>query len=207
MAPRKVAAAGDQTLREHLITTAERLLARRGATPTVRDIAQEAGVAAGVLYNHFADKEDLLAFALHAHVRSVEATLGAPPEPGVDPVETALTKFVERGLKLHEAILPAFTALLAQPEVLVRFRALTNPTADGRGLRQELVDFLAVERKQGRIATDADLEAAATMIIGACHEVVLPHLYGGTEVVVPNDFAATISRTVLHGIASPASNR
>ncbi|SDI07304.1 DNA-binding transcriptional regulator, AcrR family [Actinokineospora alba] len=201
MAPRKVAAAGDQTLREHLITTAERLLARRGATPTVREIAQEAGVATGVLYNHFADKEDLLALALHAHVRSVEATLGDPPRPGIDPVETTLTRFVERGLALHEAILPAFTALLAQPEVLVRFRALTNPTAGGRGLRQELADFLAAEQEQGRVAADADLEAAATMIIGACHEVVLPHLYGGTEVVVPKGFAAMVSWTVLHGIA------
>lgn len=202
MAPRKVAAAGDQTLREHLISTAERLLARRGATPTVRDIAQEAGVATGVLYNHFADKEDLLALALHAHVRSVEATLGAPPEPGADALDSTLARFVERGLALHEAILPAFTALLAQPEVLVRFRALTNPTADGRGLRQELADFLRAEQRLGRISPEADLDAASTMIIGACHEVVLPHLYGGTEVVVPDDFAATVTRTVLHGIGT-----
>lgn len=202
MAPRKVAAAGDQTLREHLISAAERLLARRGATPTVRDIAQEAGVATGVLYNHFADKEDLLALALHAHVRSVEATLGAPPEPGVGALDSTLTRFVERGLALHEAILPAFTALLAQPEVLVRFRALTNPTADGRGLRQELADFLRAEQRLGRISPDADLDAASTMIIGACHEMVLPHLYGGTEVEVPDEFAATVARTVLHGIGT-----
>lgn len=63
MSPRRAAVLrdgrGKQSLREHLIATAERLIARRDtAGLTVRDIAREAQVASGVLYNYFyfADK-------------------------------------------------------------------------------------------------------------------------------------------------------
>ncbi len=58
-------------LREHLIATAARLIDERGSAGlAVRDIAREAQVADGVLYNYFQDKEDLLArappYATHA---------------------------------------------------------------------------------------------------------------------------------------------
>lgn len=45
-------------LREHLVDTAERLLAEKqvGAI-TTREIARAAGVSDGVLYNYFADKD------------------------------------------------------------------------------------------------------------------------------------------------------
>ena len=84
MSPRRAAAlrgAGDgQNLREHLIAAAERLISSRGsAALTVREIAREAAVADGVLYNYFDGKEDLLANALAAHVRTIEAGLGDLP--------------------------------------------------------------------------------------------------------------------------------
>src|SRR5262249_61477702 len=48
-------------LREHLINTAEKLLTEKQAGAiTTREIARAAGVADGVLYNHFADKHDLI---------------------------------------------------------------------------------------------------------------------------------------------------
>lgn len=84
-------------------------MARRGtAGLTVCDIAREARVADGVLYNHFADKEDLLAQALHAHVRSVERSLGDLPEQaGTGGVEDNLRAYIAHGLALHTGILPA----------------------------------------------------------------------------------------------------
>ena len=61
-----------ENLREHLIRTAARLLGERGSAGlAVRDIAREAQVADGALYNYFEDKEDLLAQALLAHVATV----------------------------------------------------------------------------------------------------------------------------------------
>lgn len=181
-------------------------MARRGtAGLTVRDIAREAQVADGVLYNHFADKEDLLAQALHAHVHSVERSLGElPAAPGTGSVEDNLRAFVRYGLALHAAILPAFGGLLSQPKVLTRFAELPNPMAEGQGLRTYLAGYLSAEQKLGRVAAGADPETAATMIIGACHEVILPNLLRGTaaaDIQIPDGFADALVATAMAGLA------
>lgn len=207
MSPRRASVLrdGEQNLRDHLIAAAEALVARRGtAGITVRDIAREAKVADGVLYNHFADKEDLLAQALHAHVRTVERSLGRlPAQVGTGSVEDNLRAYITHGLALHAAILPAFAGLLAQPKVLERFAGLPNPMAGGQGLRTHLADYLRAERDLGRLAPHADPDMTATMIIGACHEVVLPVLLRGgpaTEAEVPDGFADGLVAAAMTGI-------
>jgi len=209
MAPRRAAALRDgaeRSLREHLVAVAERLVARRGvAGLSVREIAREAGVAIGVLYNHFGDKEELLALALHAHVRAVEAGLGDPPgPPGSGTVRANLTAYLTRGLALHAAIVPAFAGLPGEPGVLARFTALPNPAAGGQGLREELADYLRAESRLGRVAAGTDPQVIATLIIGVCHEMVLPRLYGGPTsgpVEASPEFVAEVVGTVLEGIA------
>ncbi|WP_433430492.1 TetR/AcrR family transcriptional regulator [Nonomuraea sp. CA-141351] len=206
MTARKAAALSDgQTLPDHLIATAERLLARHGAAGlTVRAIAREAQVADGVLYNHFADKEELLALALHAHVRTVQQKL--PPLPsraGHGDLEGNLRVYVTYGIDLHLAILPAFAGLIAQPAVLARFAALDNPVAQGRGLRAELAAYLGAEQALGRLSPEAHPDAAAAMIVGACHELILPHLFRGTpaaDIEIPPTFVDHLVTTCLHGI-------
>ena len=99
MSPRRasVLRGGDaQDLHGYLIATAARLIGERGTGAlTVRDIAREAQVADGVLYNYFEDKEDLLANALLAHVATVMGS--APPllpEPGTGTVADNLRRFI-----------------------------------------------------------------------------------------------------------------
>ncbi|QFU92628.1 TetR/AcrR family transcriptional regulator [Amycolatopsis sp. YIM 10] len=201
MSPRKAAAlrhADGRSLREHLIATAGRMISAQGtAGLTVRAIAREAGVADGVLYNHFTDKEELLANALRAHVRAVEAELGTLPEPGSATVEWNLRTHLEYGLALHRAILPAFAGLLAQPAVLTRFGELGG---DGDEWRDRLREYLRAERALGRLAADARVDAAAAMLVGICHEAVLsgllPHA-GSTR----SPAADEVIEAVLTGIA------
>ncbi len=72
-----------ENLREHLISTAARLLDQRGSAGlAVRDIAREAQVADGALYNYFEDKEDLLAQALLHHVGTVMNDTPGMPQAG-----------------------------------------------------------------------------------------------------------------------------
>jgi AcrR family transcriptional regulator len=200
MSPRKAAVLrdGEQSLREHLIATAERLLSERGtAGLTVRAIAREAGVADGVLYNHFADKEELLALALYAHVRTVERGLGDLPEPGGGSVEENLRTHLAYGLALHRAILPAFAGLLTQPGVLARFADLQAP---GEEWRDRLTAYLRAERKLGRLAHNAKVDAAAAMIVGVCHDAVLSQLFhraGAAE-----DAVAAVVTVVLRGVGT-----
>jgi len=120
-----------QDLRAYLIATAARLIGERGtAALTVRDIAREAQVADGVLYNYFEDKEDLLANALLAHVAAVMSS--APPllpEPGTGTVAENLRRFVEGGLEVLSRVTPAFAGLVTQPKVLARFHAMVGGDA------------------------------------------------------------------------------
>ena len=121
----------DQNLREHLIAVAARLIDQRGSAGlAVRDIAREAQVADGALYNYFEDKEDLLAQALMAHVGMVmhdAAADAARRVPGPSPENLAL--FIDRGLAMLQRVVPAFAGLLAQPKVLHRFHAMVGGDA------------------------------------------------------------------------------
>lgn len=126
-------------LREYLIATAARLISEHGgAGLAVRDIAREAQVADGVLYNYFEDKEDLLAQALLVHVGAVMSSAAAMPQAGTGTVAENLRLFIDRGLNVLARVAPAFAALLSQPKVLSRFHAMVggdaafgSATADG----------------------------------------------------------------------------
>lgn len=205
MSPRKAAALrdrdDDRDLRGHLIATAEQLMVEQGAAGlTVRAIAQAAGVATGVLYNHFADKEELLAAALREHVDTVQGGLGPLPTPGTGEVETNLRTYLDRGLMLHRAILPVFAGLLAQPAVLARF---AETEREGRDWRHRLGEYLRTERTLGRIAPDAHVDAAVAMLVGICHEQVLSALVP-VPAVAPPPSTESVVTAVLDGIRAPS---
>jgi AcrR family transcriptional regulator len=131
MSPRKPAVLRDdsgQNLRDYLIATAARLIDQRGSAGlAVRDIAREAQVADGVLYNYFEDKEDLLVHALLAHVGNVMNS--APqllPAPGEGTVAENLQAFIDGGIATLLRVTPAFAGLIGQPKVLARFHAMVG---------------------------------------------------------------------------------
>src|SRR5215831_992160 len=132
MSPRKPAVLrGDgQNLREYLIVTAARLIDERGSAGlSVRDIAREAQVADGVLYNYFEDKEDLLAHALLAHVGTVMNAAPRLPPAGTGTVAENLRLFIDTGLATLMRVVPAFAGLISQPNVLKRFHAMVGGDA------------------------------------------------------------------------------
>jgi AcrR family transcriptional regulator len=133
MSPRKPAVLrGDdgQDLREYLIVTAARLIDERGSAGlSVRDIAREAQVADGVLYNYFEDKEDLLAHALLAHVGTVMNAAPRLPPAGTGTVAENLRLFIDTGLATLTRVVPAFAGLISQPNVLKRFHAMVGGDA------------------------------------------------------------------------------
>ncbi|MEV6108752.1 helix-turn-helix domain-containing protein [Streptomyces sp. NPDC051940] len=210
MSPRRPAvlreSGSDQTLREHLIATAARLVAERGtADLTVREIARAGQVADGVLYNHFDGKEELLALALSAHVHEVTAGASEPPVAGQGTVEDNLRAFIERGLTVLGRLVPVFAGLLGRPKVLTRFHG-AGFQGGGGGFKAALAAYLRAEQELGRIAPDASPDAAAAMIMGACHELILPRLFhpGPQQLTVPPGYAEGIVATVMRGIAPPA---
>ena len=196
-----------QNLRDYLIATAARLIDQRGSAGlAVRDIAREAQVADGVLYNYFEDKEDLLVHALLAHVGNVMNS--APqllPAPGEGTVAENLRAFIDGGIATLLRVTPAFAGLIGQPKVLARFHAMVgvdpafDPASadggeavrddgeavrddgeaardDGRGLPDLLTAYLRGEQRLGRIRADVDIDATAALIVGAMHGQILPRV-------------------------------
>ena len=159
------------TLREHLIAATELLLDERSVGElTTRAIAQHAGVSDGVLYNHFDDKADLLMAAmLRRYGRLVERLEAAKPTAGEGTVVGNVQAYgralsdVEADAMLHGA------ALLAHPPLLHRFwiEIHRQPFGIDR-LRRPLVDYLTAEQALGRVRADLDVDAAVTVVFGAC---------------------------------------
>jgi AcrR family transcriptional regulator len=263
-----------QNLRDYLIETAARMIDQRGSAGlAVRDIAREAKVADGVLYNYFEDKEDLLVHALLAHVGKVMAS--APrllPPPGEGTVAENLRVFIDGGIANLLRVTPAFAGLISQPKVLTRFHAMVggdaafDPAAEdsgaegsevltdsealadsevladgkaardgnegapdgggaaaggepgddqgsgagrgeGQGLPALLTAYLQGEQRLGRIDATADIDAAASLIVGAMHGQILPRVLfapPGTPVTIPPGLSARLADVVLEGIAPGA---
>ncbi|MFJ9366946.1 TetR/AcrR family transcriptional regulator [Nocardia sp. NPDC101769] len=201
MSPRKAAvlrgADDDRNLRDHLVTTAQRLLAGQGAAGlTVRAIARAAGVADGVLYNHFPDKDALLAAAVGAHVAAAHADLGPLPTPGTATVQENLALYLRAGLTLHRAVLPVFTGLLSSPAVLARY---VESKAHNDDWRELLARYLRAERDLSRLASDADTTAATALLVGICHDTVLTAMLPGTRPAEVD--VDVVVATLLAGIA------
>jgi len=223
---------GAHDLREYLIATAARLIGQRGSAGlAVRDIAREAQVADGVLYNYFDDKDDLLAHALLAHVASVMTTMPRMPEPGSGTVAENLGWFIATGMDTLKRVAPAFAGLMSQPEVLVRFHAMVGGSpafgaagspGDGvdsppqtetapdterdgpRGLPDILRGYLRGEQRLGRVGRAVDIEATVALIVGTVHGEVLPRMLfaaPGSQVAIPPDLPGRIAQTVMAGIA------
>jgi AcrR family transcriptional regulator len=255
-----------QNLREYLIETAARLIDQRGSAGlAVRDIAREAKVADGVLYNYFEDKEDLLVHALLAHVGNVMASAPALlPPPGEGTVAGNLRVFIDGGITTLLRVTPAFAGLMSQPKVLARFHAMVggdpafDPAAadageaavaaggvvggsgesaaggeaqagresapdgggagagdgpggdargEGQGLPALLTAYLQGEQRLGRIDAAADIDAAASLIVGAMHGQILPRVLfapPGAPVTIPPGLSARLADVVLEGIAPGA---
>jgi len=232
MSPRQPAAlrdSGDRDLRQHLLATAARLIKERGSAGlSVRDIAREAQVADGVLYNYFEDKDDLLAQALLVHVASVMLAVPPMPPAGTGSLAENLRRFIETGIGALTQVTPAFAGLLAQPGVIRRFHAMvggdqaftgltnearaattTGPAADApRSLPEIATAYLRDEQRIGRLDPAADVEAASVMLVGAIHGLVLPRVLfsppGGTPAPLPG-IAGRLADTILLGIAASDS--
>jgi AcrR family transcriptional regulator len=240
MSPRKPAVLRDgdgQNLRDYLITTAARLIDERGSAGLgVRDIAREAQVADGVLYNYFEDKEDLLAHALLAHVATVMEGMPQMPPAGTGTVAENLRQFIDIGIGALARVVPAFAGLLAQPKVLKRFHAMVggdaafagDAAAGGEpaggqaapggeagadrpgGLPGILTAYLRAEQQLGRIHEEADVDAAVTLVVGAIHGQILPRVLfspPGSSIMPPPDLAGRLAETVVGGIAPGSPHR
>jgi AcrR family transcriptional regulator len=198
-------------LREHLIDAAGVLLAQREvAAITTRDIARTAQVSDGVLYNYFADKNELLLTALVRRFTGlVERLRDALPDPGTRTVNANLELVTRALYDLHADAFPIVGSLLAEPALLHRFMAAihsVNEPFGGKQIRDLVVAYLTAEQRGGRLAP-VDAAAAADLLIGATATLVFTGGLGGGPVPDPDDRLAAIVKTLVRGLKPQRSPR
>lgn len=191
-------------LREHLIATAERLMAERPPLQlTTRDIARAAGVADGVLYNHFDDKDDLVIAALLRRYDRIDTRFEkAVPEPGSGTVAGNLKAIARAALDLHAEALPLVGGLVGAPEFLRRvFDRIHGTPARMPAGPSRVAHYFAVEREFGRIAADADPVALTRLLFGGVLTLALvAHLIGGHFWTPPDADIDAMVATLMRGI-------
>jgi AcrR family transcriptional regulator len=210
MTPRRAAAllkaGGDPQadLRDHLVAMTGRLLDEVPLVSlTTRQIARHAGVSDGVLYNHFADKDELVvASVTMRYTELLDGFEAHAPVVGEATVEANLLAYVRALSALMSDTLQLGAGLFADPELLTRFwteihRAPLGPDR----LMQPLTSYLEGERAAGRIAASLDVGAATTLVFGACAMTAFArHLNSGAHGSRLDAHLEALIATLLRGL-------
>jgi AcrR family transcriptional regulator len=162
--------------RERLFRAGERVLVRSGpGAISARAVAAEAGVATGLLYSHFADLDDFLAELVISRFRvEAERAAGLPELAGS---RTVTENLADAALALLQSPVLAVAELVrARPGLSLRVMETLAAGAPGMPEIQGAVTaYLDSERRLGRVAARADTQAAALILVGAMHHVLLLH--------------------------------
>jgi AcrR family transcriptional regulator len=192
-------------LRAHLLDVAERLLAERSVTAiTTRELARAAEVSEGVLYNYFADKNDLVLTALVRRFAALVARLeGAAPAAGEGSLAENVATLAEGLFALHVEAMPIIGKLLGEPSLLHRFmqdiHARTQPFG-GKQIRDAVLRYLGNEQRLGRLAPGVDVDAATDLLIGGVALLAVPTLMGAPPRAAQKAQARSFAQTLVGGL-------
>ena len=211
MSPRRAKVLGGETspgaLRRHLIAVTQRLLAAHGVTGlTTRQIAREAQVADGVLYNHFAGKDDLVLTALTEQAtQQVDEFVAAVPEPGSATLEANLTALGQAALAMAIGTVPLFTGLLGQERLLHGFFTGLHAEHGPQNAFHATIAYLRAEQALGRASDDVDAVAVAELLFGACQLRAFVGQMGPAEGRVPSADLGAVVAAVARAMRPTAS--
>lgn len=172
MSPRGVAI---PEVKEQLFRAAERVLSRDGADGlTSRAITREAGVAKGLLHNHFRDLDEFLAELIIDRAR--RAAQDAARLPSLAGTATVTGNLTDAAVSVLQS--DAFTLaglVLARPSLMARIQQATAGAATSAldDIERAFAVYLDAERDLGRIAAAADTQTLALMLIGTMHHLFL----------------------------------
>jgi AcrR family transcriptional regulator len=155
--------------RRAILDAAVRVFARSGFhTSRVGDIAEEAGVAHGLLYHYFSSKDEVLETIFREHWTAVLDRVHTAEETGDDPVE-----------QLRGIVAAMFDGWLRQPDVV---RVVISEIARTEQIGQHVGELVrpigairrVIERGQARgvFRDDVDASMAAVIFYGGIDELI-----------------------------------
>ncbi len=161
--------------RRLLLDAAVRVFARKGFHASrVGDIAEEAGVAHGLLYHYFDSKDQVLEAVFHenwsvllARIEGVEQT----DEPAADQLRHITAIVLRTWLHLPDVVRVVVREFGRSPEVAERIGVLAQPI-----FAIERVIARGIER--GEFRQDIDPRFAATVVYGSIDELLTAWVLG-----------------------------
>ncbi|MCI0439932.1 MAG: TetR/AcrR family transcriptional regulator [Chloroflexi bacterium] len=193
---------GGSDTRQRIIEAAERVMRARGfARTTTKEIAREAGCSEGNLYNHFDSKEGLFfAVICERFPGFVPLILTLHERVGTESVQSILEEVARTAIAFFDEVLPMSAAIMATRELREDLRRHNmGPHRANEGLTA----YLRQEQRLGRISASADPEAAAALLLGACHQRATYALFLGKENLASSDerFVKDLVRTLTQGLS------
>jgi len=161
--------------RRQLLDAAVRVFARKGFHASrVGDIAEEAGVAHGLLYHYFKSKDQVLEAVFHenwsiliARIESVEET----DEPAADQIRHIAAIVLRTWLHLPDVVRVVIQEFGRSPELGERIGELTLPI-------DALQRVIARGIERGEFRKDVDPAFAATVVYGSIDELLTAWVLG-----------------------------
>ncbi len=189
--------------REQIIEAAVRVFAQKGFDKaTNKDVAQEAGITAGLIYHYFKSKEDLLKAALEGN--SPEQLLRSFPSQILELSPEEMLRFVAQQL-LSAAERESFVQLIRiyLPEMIY------NPGIAPLGLPmihdvvEILEDYLTKKMDSGELRR-MDARLTAQIFLGSIMDLVLIRQIAQDPIVLKYSRGQIVDhlvQTTLHGLA------
>ena len=179
-----------------LLDVARRVFIESGIGASTKEIARQAGVSEGVLFQRFATKNDLFFAAMIPPAADLEQLLRSPRKEGPAQLERLTLRMVE----YWREALPVLLPLVQHPAFRFEDFARRHPDTPLVQLRNRLTSFFAEERRAGRIG-DADPGAAALLVWSIAQTVVFFEIMGAHDGRMPPAVIRAAAKAVWDGLA------
>ena len=191
-----------------LIDAADQLLQENGlARVTTRKIAQQAGVAEGLLYHHFKDKAELIHEVVFHRLRNFHEVLeNLPFLVGQNTVAENLIRVLEIAYHAQSQITSIVWGVFSDQQLHSRIREIIRERQLGPQRPMAiLAAYLAAEQRVGRITADiVPLSAAKLLLASSFHGAMIDQFLDSevdqNEILL--DIQETV-RTILTGLNPP----
>ncbi|MDT7726280.1 MAG: hypothetical protein QOI21_2856 [Actinomycetota bacterium] len=159
--------------REKILAAAAEIMTEQGyARATTKEIARVAGYSEATLYKHFRDKTEIFVGVIGEQLPQLGRTLTELVEQaGTSTVRVQLIRFTRTALDFYIASFPIAVSVFSSRELLEAHRAAMHERGAGpRHPVDQLIHYLRAEQHLGRIRDETDVEAMASLLLGACFQ-------------------------------------
>jgi AcrR family transcriptional regulator len=166
-----------QRNRERILEVAKRAFTRSGASASLDDIANDAGVGPGTLYRHFPTREELLQAVYRSEMEKLAAAERkfAQSMPPIEALRAWLLLFVD-AIETKQIIAAALNSLIGDPkkvfaasyaQIHEALRALVKRAIKSGDIRKDLdpIDLLRALVGVANVASGPDWQQSAKRLV------------------------------------------